>query len=108
VPGGIRVGIKLQGRGSYAGPCTGSIRLLVKTRVKGKIKRVTIGAGSFSIRPGKARYVRVRLNARGRTLLAAAGGRLNASVSIVKRIPGPAQAQTASVHIAQRKSAAKR
>jgi hypothetical protein len=107
VPGGIRVGIKLQGRGTYAGPCTGTLRLIVKSRVNGKVRRLTIGAGSFSIRPGKARYVRVRLNARGRLLLAAGHGRLNASVSILKRIPGPAQAQTASVHIAQRLAPAK-
>jgi hypothetical protein len=99
VPGAKNVAVKLRSKGSFAGPCKGRLRLLVKTRAGSTARSTTIATGSFSIPAGRTRWVHIRLNAFGRTLLAGAHGQLNGTLSILSLSPGPARAATATVRL---------
>lgn len=93
---------KLRGAGSAK--CAGKLKLMIRRRVtKKKYKTKVIGAASFSLAPGKAVAVKVKLNAAGRALLKAGHGRLNANLLLAKSSPRPAQARTASVRLTQQK-----
>jgi IPT/TIG domain/FG-GAP repeat len=97
-----RAWVKLSWAG--IGTCSGRLKLTVKTKAAHKrFKTRTIATGTFSIAPGSVPTVRVNLNALGRALLKARHGRLNASITITKLSPGPAQARTASVRLALQK-----
>jgi hypothetical protein len=90
---------KLLGTGT--GKCSGKLRLRVKLKLAGKrFKLKTIGTAVFSISAGQRVSVLVKLNAAGRALLKARHGRLNASLLLVKSLPTPLLARTASVRLA--------
>jgi len=99
VPGARNVAVKLRSKGSVAGPCKGRLRVLVKARGGSRARSTTIATGSFSILAGRTRWVHIRLNAFGRTLLAGAHGQLNGTLSILSLSPGPARAATATIHL---------
>jgi FG-GAP repeat protein len=96
-----RAAIKLRRTGAGAAACTGTLKLIVKTKISKKRTRTTIiGTGKFAVPPGAAQTVKVALNGAGRALLRAGRGRLGASLVIVRLAPHPVQAQTASVRLA--------
>ncbi len=90
--------------GTGAGSCAGKLRVRVKLKAAhGHFKLKTIGVAVFSIAAGRHVSVSVKLNAAGRALLKAGHGRLNASVLLVKSLPTPMLARTASVRLARSK-----
>lgn len=96
--------VKLRGTG--AGKCAGKLTLRIKVaqaKIAGKktIKLRSIGTADFAILAGQTRVVSIKLNAVGRRLLRAGRGHLNASLSILKSTPLPAQARNASVRLTQ-------
>jgi IPT/TIG domain/FG-GAP repeat len=94
--------VKLRAAG--VGRCAGKLRLRVKLHGKGrKITLKTIGTAIFAVSPGRTMLVSIKLNAAGRSRLAAGHGHLNASLLLVKSSPAPLQARTASVRLARRK-----
>jgi len=103
--------VKLRSAGS-ASTCSGklTLTLTVKTRIKKgkkvrKISRtVPLGTGSFVIPPGKTVIVKLKLNARGRALLKAGHGRLNARLTILRSSPSPAQTKAVDVTIVPQKT----
>lgn len=95
-------------RGTGAGACSGVLTLRVKVKSakahgkKPKTGMVVIGTARFSLAAGRTRAVSVALNAAGRRFLRAGRGHLNASLTILKSTPLPAQARSASVRLTQR------
>jgi IPT/TIG domain/FG-GAP repeat len=90
--------LKLVGTGT--GACSGTLRLRVKLKLSNKrYETKTIGTADFTISSGKAATVLVKLNAAGRRLLKHGHGRLSATLLIVKALPTPVLARTASVHL---------
>jgi hypothetical protein len=89
--------------------CHGKLTLMGKsTPKKGKkAKTETIGTVTFSIPAGKTTSVQLKLNGTGRSLLAAAHGRLSATLTILKSSPTPSQTHTAHVQLVQRKAGRK-
>jgi len=86
-----------------AGTCRGSLTLKVKLKsAKGRSRSKSIGVVSFSLAAGKVAAVKLALNASGRALLRADHGHLRASLVVLKSVPTPAQARTASVRLARR------
>jgi IPT/TIG domain/FG-GAP repeat len=83
--------------------CNGKLKLLVRVRSGKRVKTKTIASGGFSIAGGKARTVTLKLNAVGRSLLAARHGRLGASLTIFRLSPVPGATQTTSVRLAVQK-----
>jgi hypothetical protein len=53
--------------------CKGKLTLTYTEKSKGKAKKIALGSAPFSIAPGKRKAVTVKLSARGKALLAAAG-----------------------------------
>jgi hypothetical protein len=83
-----------------AGACRGRLTLRFNLSHRGRrAKLETIGTATFSISPGKSQVVTIKLNAAGRALLSAHRGRLNASLAILRLIPAPTLARTASVRL---------
>jgi hypothetical protein len=66
---------------------------------------ITIGTVDYSIPGDEAKTVRVRLDAAGRALLGADRGRLSASLALLEVAPTPANTQTKTVSLVQRKTA---
>jgi hypothetical protein len=94
--------IKLIWTGTATGTCSGKLTLTVRAAGKGKRPKPTlIGAGAFSLPPGKIGIVKLKIDEAGRALLDAGHGRLSASLAILKLFPGPSQAQTATIHLAR-------
>jgi hypothetical protein len=93
-----RAAVKLIWRGS--GTCAGQLRLSVRVKSGKRVRTKTIAAGSFSLTPGRARTVTVKLNRLGRTLLAAGHGRLRASLVIITVAGRVTSPRTASVRLA--------
>ncbi len=79
--------------------CTGKLTLTVRraTPKSKKGRAETIGTVSFSVAAGKTTTIKITLDPRGRALLSASHGRLNASLTILKQSPSPAKTQTESV-----------
>jgi hypothetical protein len=97
-----RAVVRLVWRG--VGSCTGKLRLKVKVKRRagkklGTVTR-TIAAGGFTIEAGRARTVKLKLNAFGRALLKAGHGRLRASLLVVSVSAGTSQAKTSNVRLA--------
>jgi hypothetical protein len=92
------------------GTCGGKLRLTGEVRLgKGKrAKTETIGTAGFSTPAGKTATVELRLNAFGRTLLSAAHGRLDASLTILKSSPAPSQTHATDVRLVLQKSSRKK
>ncbi|HSZ70739.1 MAG TPA: hypothetical protein VK756_10295 [Solirubrobacteraceae bacterium] len=88
-----------------ASTCRGKLTLAVKARGKGGRPKLTpIGTAAFSLAGRSPQVVRVKLNQIGRELLEAEHGRLSASLTVLATSPGPARAQTATVHVVSARS----
>jgi hypothetical protein len=105
-----KVSVRSHGRallallGTGTGACSGKLRLNVRLKLARKRYRTkTIGTAVFAVSAGKTVTVAFKLNAAGRALLKADHGRLNASLLIVKSLPAPAQARSASVRLTQQR-----
>ena len=85
--------------------CRGKLSLTVKMRAKGKrrFKTDSIGTATFSISPGKAVTIKLKLNAAGRALLSSDDGRLSATLTILESSPSPSQTHAESVQLIQQK-----
>jgi hypothetical protein len=101
-----RGAIELRCLGTAA--CHGTLILIVKipTRKRGKrhFKTMTIGTAAFSVAAGATADVQFELNARGRALLSADHGRLNARLTIRKASPAPSQTHTEKVQLVWQKA----
>ncbi len=87
--------------GTGLGSCSGKLRLRVRLKLSHhRFILKTIGTAVFSISVGRRVSVSVKLNRAGRALLRANHGRLNASLLLVKSLPLPSLARTASVRLA--------
>jgi hypothetical protein len=88
--------------------CHGTLILIVKIppRKRGKrhFKTMTIGTAAFSVAAGATADVQFELNARGRALLSADHGRLNARLTIRKASPAPSQTHTEKVQLVWQKA----
>ena len=62
-------------------------------------KTLTIARASFSLAAGRSGLLRARLNSRGRGLLSASHGRLNARLAAVTTVAGRARSSSASVRL---------
>jgi FG-GAP repeat/IPT/TIG domain len=96
-----------------AGQCRGTLTLRYRQKTKGKhYKLRMIGSARFSIAPGKSLVVKVALNKLGRKLFRSGHGKLNASAAVVRTMPTPTLARSASVRLsvqkARKRSAAKK
>ncbi len=86
--------------GTGVGHCSGKLRLRVRTKLANRrLGTKTIGTAVFSVVAGARISVGLHLNAIGRAMLATRHGRLNASLLIVRSLPIPLQAHTASVRL---------
>jgi hypothetical protein len=91
--------------------CRGKLTLTVRTKgkdAKRRSKATTIATATFSIRAGKTTTVELELNGAGRALLGVAQrtiGRLNASMTILKLSPAPADTSTEGVQLLRAKAA---
>ncbi len=101
----LRASALVRLRGAGIGRCAGKLRLRVRLHAAhGRYRLKTIGTAVFVVSAGRTALVKLKLNATGRRLLAVGGGRLNASLLLVKSSPAPAQSRTASVRLARQKS----
>ena len=99
--------IKADGKATFriscrgAAACIGTLRLAITTKRKGKRKATTkvIATAAFSITPGTTAPIKLALDAVGRALLSAGHGRLNATLTIVKASPAPAQTSVDHIHL---------
>jgi hypothetical protein len=103
--------VKLLCRGSAA--CQGKLTLTSKTKArdksrdgKGRFKMTIIGTADFSIKAGTTARVALKLNARGKSLVHVNHGRLDATLTIVKSSPSPAQTHSEGVRLVQPKAGA--
>lgn len=93
--------------------CHGKLTLWARsaTKANGKhrhMRAVAIGAASFSASGDEAKTVKVALDRFGRTLLAAAGGHLSASLEILELEPGSERTSSETVRLVRRTTATKR
>jgi hypothetical protein len=87
------------------GSCSGKLTLSFNTHAKGKRPKSTpLGTASFSIASGTSKVFKLNLNKAGRKLFRAHGGHLNVSLSIVRSVPAPKLARSASVRLAWKKT----
>jgi IPT/TIG domain/FG-GAP repeat len=97
-----RAAIRLLRTGT--GQCRGKVTLRYRQKGKGKrFKLRTIGSVGFSIAPGKSQVVSIKLNKLGSSLFVAGHGKLNASVAVLRTMPAPSVAKTASVRLSVKK-----
>jgi hypothetical protein len=66
---------------------------------KGRSKTTVIGTANFSIKAGTTATVALKLNARGKSLVHVDHGRLDATLTIVKSSPSPAQTHSEGVRL---------
>lgn len=97
------VALRLQRTG--VGACSGKLTLSFNKAKRGKRpKLVTIGTASFSMGSASSKVLKINLNKTGRKLFASHGRRLNASLSVVRSVPAPRLARSASVRLTWKKT----
>ncbi len=90
---------------SGAGSCSGKLTLNFNLRPKGKRPKLkAIGTASYSISSGASKVFKITLNKAGRKLFRAHRGRLNVSLAIVRAVPAPRLAKSASVRLTWKKT----
>ncbi len=94
--------IKLACAGTVA--CGGKLTLLSRAATKkgDRGRAQTIGTASFSIAAGRKATVELKLNTIGRALIAAARGRLAATLTVLQSKPAPSRAHADSVRLQER------
>jgi hypothetical protein len=103
VTGSRTVALRLQRTG--AGACSGKLTLSFNKAKRGKRpKLVTIGTASFAMGSAGSKVLRINLNKAGRKLFASHRRRLNASLSVVRSVPAPKLARSASVRLTWKKT----
>lgn len=103
VTGSRTVALRLQRTGT--GACSGKLTLSFNKAKRGKRpKLVTIGTASFAMGSVSSKVLKVNLNKAGRKLFASHGRRLNASLSVVRSVPAPRLARSASVRLTWKKT----
>jgi subtilisin family serine protease len=105
----VRGRVRIRLRCTASARCAGKLTLTVKTRVRSARRHgrrnsttaelVTIGRGTFSLRPGQAATVAVTLSASGRALAQTAHGHLVARLTIAETSPTPAATQSEHVRL---------
>jgi FG-GAP repeat len=90
---------------SGAGACSGRLTLNFNLSAKGKrAKLKAIGTASYSISSGPSKVFKITLNKAGRKLFRAHRGKLNVSLAIVRTVPAPKLAKSASVRLTWKKT----
>jgi hypothetical protein len=88
-----------------AGACSGKLTLNFNLRPKGKrAKLQAIGTASYSISEGTSKVFKIILNKAGRKLFRVHRGKLNVSLAIVRAVPAPRLARSASVRLTWKKT----
>jgi hypothetical protein len=88
-----------------AGACSGKLTLNFNLRPKGKrAKLEAIGTASYSITEGTSKVFKIILNKTGRKLFRGHRGKLNVSLAIVRAVPAPRLAKSASVRLTWKKT----
>ncbi|HWF33348.1 MAG TPA: IPT/TIG domain-containing protein [Solirubrobacteraceae bacterium] len=88
-----------------AGACSGKLTLNFNLRPKGKRPKLkAIGTASYSISSGASKVFKITLNKAGRKLFRAHRGKLNVSLAIVRAVPVPRLAKSASVRLTWKKT----
>lgn len=88
-----------------AGACSGKLTLNFNLRPKGKHPKLkAIGTASYSITEGTSKVFKIILNKAGRKLFRAHHGKLNVSLAIVRAVPAPRLAKSASVRLTWKKA----
>jgi hypothetical protein len=88
-----------------AGACSGKLTLSFKLRPKGKrAMPKAIGTASYSLSSGTSKVFKITLNQTGRKLFRAHRGKLNVSLAIVRAVPAPRLAMSASVRLTWKKT----
>jgi hypothetical protein len=99
------VALRLMRAGAGAGACSGKLTLNFNLRPKGKrAKLEAIGTASYSISEGTSKVFKIILNKAGRKLFRAHRGKLNVSLAIVRAVPAPRLARSASVRLTWKKT----
>jgi FG-GAP repeat len=97
------VALRLMRTGS--GSCSGKLTLSFNSAHKGKRARpIAIGTASYSISTGTSKVFKIALDKAGRKLFRAHGGKLNVSLAIVRAVPAPRLAKSASVRLTWKKT----
>jgi hypothetical protein len=99
-----RAALKLSWKGQAGSvTCRVKLTLALKVRLDGSNKKryttLVLGAGSFTIVAGKTKLVVVKLNARGRSRLSTAHGRLAGRLTILVSSPAPRRTQTSAIRL---------
>jgi hypothetical protein len=103
VTGSRTVALRLQRTG--AGACSGKLTLSFNKAKRGKRpKLLTIGTASFAMGSASSKVLKISLNKAGRKLFASHRRRLNASLSVVRSVPAPKLARSASVRLTWKKT----
>jgi hypothetical protein len=80
--------------------CRGALSLTARRKGKGGHARtITLGTVKLSLKAGRTTVVKIKLNASGRALLAAAHGRLSAHMTLVQAQPAPRRTLNEGVHL---------
>jgi FG-GAP repeat len=88
-----------------AGACSGKLTLSFNLSPKGKrAKLKAIGTASYSISSGTSKVFKITLSKAGRKLFRAHRGRLSVSLAIVRAVPAPRLAKSASVRLTWKKT----
>jgi hypothetical protein len=97
------VALRLQRTG--AGACSGKLTLSFNRAKHGRRPKLqTIGTASFAMGSAASRVLTINLNKAGRRLFASHGRKLNASLSVVRSVPAPRLARSASVRLTLKKT----
>jgi hypothetical protein len=103
VTGSRTVALRLQRTG--AGACSGKLTLSFNRAKRGKRPKLqTIGTASFAMGSASSKVLKINLNKAGRKLFASHGRKLNASLSVVRSVPAPKLARSASVRLTWKKT----
>jgi hypothetical protein len=103
VTGSRTVALRLARTG--AGACSGKLTLSFNKAKRGKRPRLqTIGTASFAMGSASSKVLKINLNKAGRKLFASHGRKLNASLSVVRSVPAPKLARSASVRLTWKKT----
>jgi hypothetical protein len=92
---------------SGRGTCSGKLTLTGKGIAKTSRKLKIIGTATFSVRAGQTAAVKLALNATGKALLAAAHGRLRATITILDSSPTPSRTHSDAVELVLQKTRGK-
>jgi FG-GAP repeat protein/IPT/TIG domain-containing protein len=88
-----------------AGACSGRLTLAFNMHAKGKRPKLKpIGTASYSISAGTSKAFKITLNKAGRKLFRAYRGKLNVSLAILRAVPSPRLAKSASVRLTWKKT----